>query len=356
MLAVFGWGKEGHEIVGNLAYKLLSNNTKTMIYQILAMTPPSTETNNKNDKDPNSPLGAIADWADTVRHTSEYHWSGPLHYIDIHDDAVNGGCPVFHRTTEEVEECHFDYARDCANDFCVAGAIVNYTAYLSEWKKQQFVPQKLRGSNFLLKSQSLTTTATPLPAKLVQDSLKFLTHFVGDIHQPLHSARATDKGGNSIDVEFNDRGSHQMSRDHRYDSHRGWELHAVWDTGIIERALYRDYKGSRLALESELLDYIVEADKTGELRKWLRCPDTRHPKCTTIWAEESWQNALQWAYTNSDKNETEVVSGTHLSEIYYETRLVQIKHLLAVAGVRLAVSLEIALGGSSSSNNPALFQ
>jgi hypothetical protein len=151
-------------------------------------------------------------------------------------------------------------------------------------------------------------------------------------------------------VEFNDHGTNQLSSDHRHKKHKGWELHAVWDSGIIERDLFLNYEGSRAALEDELLDYILEAKDTGDMKKWLSCPDTRHNNCTTLWAEESWQNALDWAYKNSDADETEVVSGTKLTEMYYETRLSIIKRLLCIAGVRLAASLEIALGQSSSPN------
>ncbi len=32
------------------------------------------------------------------------------------------------------------------------------------------------------------------------ESLMFLVHIIGDVHQPLHSAKATDRGGNNIPV------------------------------------------------------------------------------------------------------------------------------------------------------------
>ena len=50
------------------------------------------------------------------------------------------------------------------------------------------------------------------------EALKFLSHFVGDLHQPLHAGRAEDRGGNAIRVRF-----------------LGEEtsLHEVWDGGLI---------------------------------------------------------------------------------------------------------------------------
>lgn len=49
--------------------------------------------------------------------------------------------------------------------------------------------------------------------------LKMLVHFIGDLHQPLHVGLAEDKGGNKFQVQWFDRGTN---------------LHAVWDTDIIE--------------------------------------------------------------------------------------------------------------------------
>lgn len=49
-------------------------------------------------------------------------------------------------------------------------------------------------------------------------ALKFLVHFIGDLHQPLHSGRPEDKGGVTIDVEW---------------FNRKTSLHGVWDTSMI---------------------------------------------------------------------------------------------------------------------------
>jgi hypothetical protein len=49
--------------------------------------------------------------------------------------------------------------------------------------------------------------------------LKMLIHFVGDLHQPMHVGTKEDKGGNDFQVQwFGD----------------GTNLHAVWDTKMIE--------------------------------------------------------------------------------------------------------------------------
>ena len=49
--------------------------------------------------------------------------------------------------------------------------------------------------------------------------LKLLVHLIGDLHQPLHTGRAEDRGGNAIKVNW----------------FRGkTNLHAVWDSKMIE--------------------------------------------------------------------------------------------------------------------------
>jgi hypothetical protein len=48
--------------------------------------------------------------------------------------------------------------------------------------------------------------------------LKFVVHFVGDVHQPLHGGYRDDKGGNTYQVQFQGQGSN---------------LHRVWDSGML---------------------------------------------------------------------------------------------------------------------------
>src|SRR5512132_306726 len=50
-------------------------------------------------------------------------------------------------------------------------------------------------------------------------ALRFVTHLIGDIHQPLHASFAEDRGGNSVDVRFNGRKEN---------------LHSLWDTALVE--------------------------------------------------------------------------------------------------------------------------
>ena len=298
------WGKIGHEMVANIAYQRLSNPSRQTVHAILG------NTNNAEG----SPLAAVADWADRVRYTKTYHWTTPLHFIDIRDTEIAGGCPALPPGATNSTLCTFDYERDCENDLCVAGAIANYSNYMSS-NVQLYGENKWR----------------------LKESLMFVTHFVGDIHQPLHCARGSDKGGNTIHVHFN------ITNDLLPGEHKNgeWNLHSVWDDGVIDRALVELYNHSRANFENDLFLLIETAVRTGDIEAWLDCPDGRNKTCTSQWAEESLNDALVWAYRNSD--DREVVEGSELSTRYYDSRLAVVRRRIAAAGVRLAATLELTL-------------
>src|SRR5882672_1644528 len=64
------------------------------------------------------------------------------------------------------------------------------------------------------------------------DALRFLIHFVGDLHQPLHATSNNDQGGNCVPVAFFD--ALPQLRNPDTESYAP-NLHGVWDTNILER-------------------------------------------------------------------------------------------------------------------------
>jgi len=309
------WGKVGHDMVANLAWYRLSNETKTMVKEILIREDGSYG----DDDEAGSPLASVANWADKVRFTKLYHWSTPLHYVDVQDTAVDGGCPCKRPT--EVSPCFFIYERDCVDDVCAAGAIANYSTRLLD------------------RAQPLLRGAS-LEYNLAREAIEFLTHFVGDIHQPLHSSRVSDLGGNTFHVSFlPEKAQWTVDRDGSHQ--KGWNLHSVWDDGIIERAMNDCFNNTREYFENDLINVIETAKATGDLDLWLACADGHDKTCTSKWAEESFEDALNWAYRTS--NDEEVVDGSVLDELYYRTRLPVVKRKIAAAGVRLAYTLELVL-------------
>jgi len=85
--------------------------------------------------------------------------------------------------------------RDCPNGACVVAKIEQFERVLAD--RQASERERL-------------------------EALKYLVHFIGDMHQPLHASNNHDRGGNDVTVTFVGRQTN---------------LHAVWDSGIIEPAV-----------------------------------------------------------------------------------------------------------------------
>uniref|UniRef100_M8BCZ3 Aspergillus nuclease S1 n=1 Tax=Aegilops tauschii TaxID=37682 RepID=M8BCZ3_AEGTA len=188
------WGKEGHIMVCKIAERYLSEEAaaagemRTEDYSTYLPEAAGGE------------LSTMCPWADTMRF--RYHWASPLHYAN----------------TPNV--CNFNFSRDCHNSrgeqgMCVVGAINNYTDQLYTYGDSS------------KSSYNLT------------ESLMFLAHFVGDVHQPLHVGYEEDEGGNTIMVRW---------------YRRKANLHHVWDVSIIDTVMKDFYNKS--------LDTMVDALQT----------------------------------------------------------------------------------------------
>jgi len=184
------WGCEGHEIVALIAMKYLQPQVANQINAILLANPVSP-TLRRYCRNSGLPLMAeVATWADDVR--SEQPGTGPNHYVNIPLSA----------TREK-----YDVSQICQQS-CVIEVIGKF-------------------------SQQLRTSSDP---NVRADALRFLIHFVGDIHQPLHDENNGDQGGNCIPVEYEEEVPRLTSPQHEdYFPN----LHSIWDSGMIETLLAR---------------------------------------------------------------------------------------------------------------------
>ena len=170
----FGWGQEGHAIVAEIAQRRLDPQTLAKIETLLKSEAPSLDA-------PSVALASIGSWADDYRaqHPGTANW----HFVDI----------LYERGT-------YDPGVDCKPDpkagDCIINAIDRARKTLADCGK---------------------------PAEDRTEALKFLVHFVGDVHQPLHTADRNDHGGNDVQVTF---------------FGQPMKLHAVWDTGLIMHTVY----------------------------------------------------------------------------------------------------------------------
>lgn len=159
-LPAYAWGPEGHEIIARIAADNLSPAAHLRISQLLGGDAPALMVLDSN-------------WADEVRadRPETTNW----HFVNI-----------------EVGSKGYNPRRDCARDDCVVAQIARDIATLRDPR-------------------------TPHGAKL--DALRFLIHFVGDLHQPLHAADRHDKGGNNLVVLLGKKRTN---------------LHHVWDEELVE--------------------------------------------------------------------------------------------------------------------------
>lgn len=157
--AACAWGPEGHRLVAELADARLEPKTRENVAALLAFEPGAT-------------LASIASWADENRTRETAAW----HYVNFPRDA----------------DCTYRAGRDCRNGDCVVAALE-------------------------AQAQVLASNAPP-DAKLL--ALKYVVHFVGDVHQPLHAAFGDDRGGNLYQVQADGQGTNP---------------HAVWDSWVIHR-------------------------------------------------------------------------------------------------------------------------
>lgn len=252
----FAWGPEGHEIVARIAALHLTPKAQHEIDGLL-----SAQYNNGHDL--KLWYGNVANWPDYIR--KDRSETGPWHFVDIPYRAKK-----------------YDEARDCkAHEGCVVESIGRFRKVLAD-------PQAAHSNRV--------------------EALKFLVHFVGDIHQPLHCAeRNGDHGGNLCMVDFP--GHNETVK-----------LHYVWDGLLIHRSLsdnhldavaYAEHLNSRISKKNE--------------QAWAG-------GSPADWATESHTIAVKSAYGGIPIKETAV----QLSENYVKKNRAVVDKQLMEAGIRLS--------------------
>jgi len=158
-------------------------------------------------------------------------------------------------------------------------------------------------------------------------SLKFLGHWVGDIHQPLHVSFADDRGGNFI----------------RESGPCVNSLHTVWDVCIIEKKLGTDSQ----TVARDLMKGITEDNKAAcvaiPIEGWANesLQVTRQksvPYCVRVGTKCVYQQGNE---TYSEGEEEKVVV---VNLAYLEQHVPIVRARLRRAGIRLGHVLNGALG------------
>ncbi len=184
----FAWGKTGHELVGKIAYHFLDDSTRKIVLEYLG----------------NMSFEEAANWMDDSRSNTYYNYMRTWHYLDLD-------------------------------------------------KGEKFVPSSERNILTVLHSAILDLKQYKTGKKKdIKRDLLLIFHLVGDLHQPLHTGYAIDKGGNTVQIN-----SPIVSGN----------LHSVWDTQILEyKAINMD---SCLALYQTIDAPVIASYQKIEELKWM---------------------------------------------------------------------------------------
>lgn len=163
----FSWGTTGHRVVAEIAQDHLTRHARKELKELIGR-----ET-----------LADWANWPDFIKSDTTHQWDATFkwHYVNLPGNL----------------------------------------------DKEQFMAalQNLKGENLYsqIKALSVQLADEKQPLEKRQVALRFLIHFVGDLHQPLHVGREEDQGGNKINVTWFDKPTN---------------LHSVWDNALVDQQQY----------------------------------------------------------------------------------------------------------------------
>ncbi|KAA8544990.1 hypothetical protein F0562_019793 [Nyssa sinensis] len=121
----------------------------------------------------------------------------------------------------------------------------------------------------------------------LNEALLFLSHFMGDIHQPLHVGFTSDEGGNTIDL--------------RWFGHKS-NLHHVWDREIILTAVADYYEKDMDLLQKDIEGNFTDGIWSDDFASWEDCDDLI--TCVNKFAAESINLACKWGYKGVESGQT----------------------------------------------------
>ncbi|KAF9158934.1 hypothetical protein DFQ26_007098 [Actinomortierella ambigua] len=290
------YGILGHTLTGQVAQKLLTPETARQIKEILSPYYDGL-------------LSKAAPWPDTVKSKPEYRWASVFHYVNTPGD-------------NPPDECRFEYQ---FGGHDVLNGVYNMSSQLLHYKKNPPTTEVDRAQR--------------------EDVLRFFVHFMGDIHQPLHTS-GKDRGGNDAAARWGTAKSN---------------LHKIWDSQMILKDIKENFQDDPKAY----LDCMME--KTNSLwlpdaANWTICdPNSEEEQrggqqgkanpwsdsidgelalhlCPKVWTRE--MNGLVCEYAWKDYNGAE----HDLSQAYYKRATgaengFLVQRLVAMGGVRMAAIL-----------------
>jgi nuclease S1 len=157
----WAWGRLGHRVISRLAKKHMTEKARDALADLL---------------DDNETIADASTWADENRRRLPK--TAPWHYVDV-----------------PLDEPRYDskWSADDPKKGCLVDKINEFRKVVKD--KSKSVEERRR-------------------------ALRFLIHFIEDMHQPCHVGDNHDRGGNDTQVRFFDRGTN---------------IHSLWDGGLHAR-------------------------------------------------------------------------------------------------------------------------
>lgn len=182
-----GWGCKGHQTVALIAETHLTPEARQLVEKLLGENPIDPKLKRWCGNATPDLMVDASTWPDDVR--NERH-NGPWHYIDIPLGKHKGSLEEY-----------------CGTGGCVTRTIEEQRAILKD------------------------KSAGPLKRA---EAIRYLIHFVGDLHQPLHTINNGDNGGNCVPLKYL---HHEplLNPIHPEREDYSPNLHQIWDTEIVER-------------------------------------------------------------------------------------------------------------------------
>jgi hypothetical protein len=228
------WGKKGHALVAEVAFNYLDKNTKKIVLGYLD----------------GMTIEDAANWMDNIKDDHSYDYMKPYHYANYDKNTE-----VFERPGNNIV------------------FILNQTI------------RELQNNKSLTKEE-------------IKTKILIVFHLVGDLHQPLHVGYGSDKGGNTVQINYKGQGTN---------------LHSFWDSGIIydRNIVLKDCLGAKFSPK--------------EMNK-LQTIDV------IAWSKES-RSLLDSIYNTG---------GSKIKEDYVNASATTIQSQIQKAGIRLAAILNSA--------------
>jgi len=228
-LKSFAWGKQGHSIVAEVAFNYLDANTKSNLLKYLD----------------GMSIEDASNWMDDMRDDHSFDYMKPYHYVNFEKGSivkVNPGNNLLSVLTNTIND------------------LKNYKSFTKEE---------------------------------VKTKLCILFHLIGDLHQPLHVGYGDDKGGNTMQINYNGYGTN---------------LHSFFDSGII--------KAKNITLQDCLKSNKFTSTEIKNIQ---------------------YINVSEWAtQSRSNLNGIYNFSGHKVSDDYVNANVIVIENQLLKAGLRLA--------------------